>query len=101
MLAATPMLSMPEYVSPEIAVTWDLVGDRLAASATCDPTPKRIFCSRRKEKRSCRNTPEVEQVFRSHGFEIVYPENLSLADQIATFRGAEEWPVSPAARCST
>lgn len=90
-LAATPMLSMPEYVSPHIAATWDLVGDRIAANASCDNTPLRIFCSRRQrdDKRSCRNAPEVEQLFSSHGFRVVYPEDLSMADQIVMFRNAE------------
>ncbi len=89
-LAATPMLSMPEYVSPQIAAVWDLVGDRIAAAATCDDTPRRIFCSRRMDKRSCRNAPQVEELFTSHGFEVIYPEDLSMADQIVTFRNAEQ-----------
>lgn len=89
LLAATPMLSMPEYVSPKIDAIWDVIGDRIAADAAEGPTPTRIFCSRRHAKRSCRNAPEVEQLFASHGFEVVFPEDLTMADQIAMFRSAE------------
>jgi len=31
LLAATPMLSMPEYVSPGITKIWDIVGDAIVA----------------------------------------------------------------------
>jgi len=88
LLAATPMFSMPDYVHPEIAQVWQRVGDALAARATTDPQDDRIFISRRLAKRSCRNAPEVEEVFVRHGFKLVYPEDLSLPDQVAMFRRA-------------
>lgn len=89
LLAATPMLSMPEYVSPDIATTWDTVGDAIVAAAGGQQFPRRFFCSRRTPKRACRNTSEVEGLFVTAGFEIVFPEELTLADQIAMFRGAD------------
>lgn len=89
LLTATPMLSMPEYVSPRIAATWDSVGDAIAAGASTRHHPGRFFCSRRTHKRACRNTAEVEALFGRAGFDIVFPEELTLADQIAMFRGAD------------
>ena len=89
LLTATPMLSMPEYVSPDIEETWDAVGDAIVAGASGQEHPRRFFCSRRTQKRACRNTSEVEALFVSAGFEIVFPEEMTLGDQIAMFRGAE------------
>lgn len=88
-LSATPMLSNPEYVHPRIAETWRRVGDNLAATAEGGPRPGRVFCSRRLKKRSCTNTVEVEDLFRAEGFEVIYPEDLPLGDQIETFRSAD------------
>ena len=89
LLSATPMLSMPEYVSPRISDTWDLVGDAISVGAGTGRRGERVFCSRGTSKRSCRNLPEVEDLFRSHGFTVVLPEQLSMADQIQLFRDAE------------
>lgn len=91
--AATPMLHdrEPFYIHPDIAETWD----RLAAGLV-DPdltTPKRVFVSRRptyrKGNRTCRNAEAVESLFVEHGFEVVYPELLDLAEQATVFRRAE------------
>ncbi len=89
LVAPAPLLSNPEFVHPRIRETWARVGDRLAAGAADGPRPPRIFCSRRLSKRSCRNTPEVEELFREAGFAVIYPEDLPIPDQVATFRSAE------------
>lgn len=88
-ISGTPMLSNPHYVHPAIVATWREVGDNLAATAEDRDWPKRFFCSRRLDKRSCRNTPEVEEIFAAEGFEIVFPEDYSLGEQVRLFRGAE------------
>jgi capsular polysaccharide biosynthesis protein len=88
LLTATPMFSMPHYVHPGIADVWRRTGDALAARATADPQDDRVFISRRIAKRSCRNAAEVEELFVRHGFTLVYPEDLSLPDQVAMFRRA-------------
>jgi capsular polysaccharide biosynthesis protein len=88
-VSATPMLSNPAYVHPRIAETWQLVGDNLAATAEGGARPSRFFCSRRIKKRSCTNTSEVEALFDAQGFEIIFPEDLTLGDQIETFRKAD------------
>lgn len=89
LLSASPMLSNPEYIHPRLQETWQRIGDHLAAGATGGPRPARFFCSRRIKKRSCHNTDEVEQIFRDAGFEIVFPEDYSLGDQVEMFRSAE------------
>ncbi len=89
LFSSTPMLCNPEYVHPRITGIWRQVGDTLAAAASPGARPGRIFCSRRLLKRACVNTPEVEEIFARHGFEIVFPEDLSLPDQVELFRRAD------------
>jgi capsular polysaccharide biosynthesis protein len=88
LLSAGPMLSNPEYVHPAIADTWQRMGDALVADAEDRPRPDRIFCSRRIKKRACNNTEEVEEIFRAAGFEVIFPEEYSLPEQVAMFRSA-------------
>ena len=89
LISGTPMFSHPQYVHPRIAETWREVGDRLAASAPQRDWPRRFFVSRRSDKRSCTNGAVVEAIFAGHGFEVVFPEDYSLAEQVQLFRGAE------------
>ncbi len=88
--SATPMLSNPNYVHPDIVPVWRGIGDQLAADEpAADSYPDRIFCSRRLAKRACHNTDEVEEIFAAHGFAVVYPEEHSLAEQTHLFRAAD------------
>jgi capsular polysaccharide biosynthesis protein len=89
LVAATPMFSMPEYVHPEIVSTWDSVGAALRSSSGLAEHPKRIFLSRRHDRRACLNRAEVEGLFTEHGFEIVFPEDHPLADQVELVHGAQ------------
>ncbi|MDN5893832.1 MAG: glycosyltransferase family 61 protein [Nocardioides sp.] len=89
LISPGPMFSNPNYVHPAIAKTWRKVGDSLAAGATRTEFSDRIFCSRTIEKRSCHNREEVEQLFADRGFEIVFPEEHSVADQVQMFRHAD------------
>lgn len=89
LVAATPMFSMPEYVHPRIQETWGRVGRALAAEGPTGDYPERIFCGRRRAKRPCRNTAEIESHFSRHRFAIVYPEDFSLAEQARMFRHAQ------------
>ena len=65
--------------------------DRVIAAAARDgaPLPARAFVSR-KTTRAIENAAEVETWLSSRGFETVYPEDLSAADQMRLFREAEE-----------
>lgn len=89
LLAATPMFSQPDYVHPELVELYRRIGDDLAADAPERDYPARIFCSRRLAKRACNNTSEVEEFFAARGFEIVFPEEHPLGEQVQMFRSAE------------
>lgn len=90
LISGTAMWSHPEFVHPAIRETWRRVGDALAATATPrDDLPRRIFVSRRIAKRGCLNGDELEAEFRDAGFEVVFPEDFPLGDQVALFRNAE------------
>jgi len=88
-LAASPMFSMPTHVHPELIETWDRVGRLIAAKSPDRDYPRRVFCSRRADRRACRNVDEVEEYFGAHGFTVVYPERLPFAEQVRMFREAE------------
>jgi capsular polysaccharide biosynthesis protein len=66
---------------------WRTIGDFYGAP----PGPSRIYVSRSnwQKQRILRNEAQVEAIFREHGFEIVYPEMLSIAQQVALFRTAD------------
>lgn len=89
LVAATPMFSQPDYVHPELSAVWAATGWHLAEKAALEQAPRRIFCSRREDKRSCRNAAELEARFTAEGFQILYPEDYSMAAQAALFRRAE------------
>lgn len=58
--------------------------------------PERLYLSRsrmgqddtRSDFRSLRNEDEIERVFAAHGFEIVHPQDIPFAEQIALYRNA-------------
>ncbi len=90
LVGPSPMLSRPSYVHPDIARTWDLIGDALESQAPDREYPRRVFISRPPDSlRPCENADEVEGRFRARGFEILRPELLPLPEQAATFRRAE------------
>jgi len=90
LVAATPMFSMPSYVHPRIEDLWNDIGRKLAAGARAGAYPSRIFVSRRPAPtRPCHNVTDVEALFAAHGFEVLYPEDLSLSEQAETFRRAD------------
>lgn len=90
LLAGTPMFTQPEYVHADITEVYRRIGDDLAAEAPDRDYPERIFCSRRNDKRSCHNTPDVEAFFADRGFEVVYPEDYPLPEQVQMFRRATD-----------
>ncbi len=87
---STGMFSLPRFIHPEMASIWDRIGDHVVRTAEDRRRPERIFASRRPSlKRSCHNVEEVEAFFAARGFEVVHPEDHSLAEQIAMFRAAD------------
>jgi capsular polysaccharide biosynthesis protein len=88
--AATSMFSLPLAVHPDVTAVWDRIGDHLMSAAPERERPTRLFVSRRLSlKRACSNTEELEDLFRRRGFEVFYPEEHPLAEQVAMFRSAE------------
>lgn len=88
LFAASPAFAMPKYVDAGLEDTWNLIG----AHRRSEPaeTPARVFVSRRPTpQRSCTNTAEVEEFFRSQGFAILYPEDLDYWSQVEIFAGAK------------
>ncbi|WP_028660298.1 glycosyltransferase 61 family protein [Nocardioides insulae] len=89
LLTATPMFAQPGYAHPDMVGIWRGIGDRLVVRSTRHQTPLRIFIGRKLEKRSCRNSSEVERFFESMGFTVLFPEEYEIADQVSLFRDAE------------
>jgi capsular polysaccharide biosynthesis protein len=89
LLGATPLFSMPFYVHPHITSTWDRMGAALRAQAPDRDHPRRIFCSRKIDKRSCHNARDVDAFFARRGFEVVFPEEFPLPEQAEMFHQAE------------
>jgi len=93
--AATPMWHQhrPHYVHPGMLDTYERLAQGLTGGdADGGPAHERIFVSRGEGavNRRCRNQAEVEAWFAARGFEIVYPERHSLAEQVHLFRKARE-----------
>lgn len=57
-----------------------------SAPDTRQPRGRRLYVSRRgNPRRALRNEERVEDVFRAHGFDIVRPERLSVAETLGAF----------------
>ncbi|GAA1710066.1 hypothetical protein GCM10009809_03010 [Isoptericola hypogeus] len=90
LVAATPGFSQPDYVHPAVRDVYRRTGDALASGAPDRDYPERIFCSRRIAKRACHNTGEVESFFAERGFEVLFPEDYPLDEQVRLFRSARD-----------
>jgi capsular polysaccharide biosynthesis protein len=89
LVGCTPMFSRPAYVHPALLETYDAISAALSEQARERPWPRRVFLGRRGTKRACVNAAELEAEFTSAGFEVVYPEEHPLADQVELVRRAE------------
>lgn len=88
LVGATPMLSMPDYVHPDLADVWSRIGENLARTPGRDH-PDRIFVRRPENSiRVCHNEADLVARFEAAGFVAVRPETLPLGDQAALFREA-------------
>lgn len=90
LVGCTPMWhnAPPFYVHPAITQTWDRLRTGVIGTEPVSGD-RRIFVTRRAGKRRCANAAAVERVFAAHGFTIVAPEELSLAEQVSTFAAAQ------------
>ena len=78
----------PHYTHPMLRDVWDRLRTNLADPDA--PVYERIFVSRAETfwRRSCRNVRAVEELFASHGFTVIHPEQLDLAVQVGIFSTA-------------
>jgi len=87
LFVATKALQLQDYVAPVLQETWRTIGFRATTSLI---GAKRVYLSRaRHPQRMLLNESDVEQLFRAEGFEIVYPEELSVSEQINTIIRSE------------
>lgn len=88
LVSAMPLFHNGKYVHPTLRETYERLGRALRLDSCT--TGKRIFVSRRPGMwRECLNMDELEAVFIERGFEVVYPEELSLREQATMFANAE------------
>lgn len=74
---------------PHRAHLLDLRTRLLDAAGAGPAPPARIFVSRARSRRPLANEAELLPVLSSFGFDVVFPEELSFADQIRLFARAE------------
>ncbi|HKO60187.1 MAG TPA: glycosyltransferase 61 family protein [Pyrinomonadaceae bacterium] len=68
----------------------DWIRERLFATVAPEPTPKRIYITRRlATKRRLINENEIDSVLQQHGFIIAELETLSFVEQVQLFSQAE------------
>lgn len=79
----------PYWFHPAIAGVWKCLREGLIDPARA-PGSRRLFVSRHAgmEHRDCRNAAQVEGLFQEYGFEVVYPEEHSLASAATLFADA-------------
>lgn len=66
------------------------VRNKLLSKTNNQSKYKRIFLSRKNaSNRRTYNEDEIVEIFKKHDFEIIYPENYSVLDQVAIFNGAD------------
>lgn len=88
LVTATQAFQNPKFLSPRAFEPWSRVREYLADRTV--PVPERIFIGRGSGyTRRCKNEAAVEQLFAEHGYEILYPEKLTLAEQVRIFDGAK------------
>jgi capsular polysaccharide biosynthesis protein len=90
LIGASQMLYNPRHISPFLAETWDRLRAGLRTTEPQQAPTRRLFVTRDPAlNRSCRNAGVVEQVFETHGYEIVRPEQFDIPTQVDMFTGAD------------
>jgi capsular polysaccharide biosynthesis protein len=87
LIVASQSYVLENSASPNALAVWSKVGTHYARPNT----PEKIYVSRRKWQKQRRlvNEEEVEKIFSDRGFCIIYPEEMSVPEQISFFRGAK------------
>jgi hypothetical protein len=88
----TMLFEVGQEAKPEQALVYRQIADYCASRAEVPEMPTRLYLSRSRLKKGHKpaaNEAQVEQVFESFGFTVVYPEQLDFAAQVALYRRAE------------
>lgn len=86
--SAMPLFHNGKYVHPMLRETFARLGGALRLGEVT--TGERIFVSRRPGMwRECLNMTQLEALFLQYGFEVVYPEEMSLREQATMFSNAK------------
>ncbi len=88
--AGTPMWhnTVPFHSHERLRDDWSRLRDGVLRGEAAPAGPERIFITRGNGNRHCRNTDQVEALVEAHGYTVVYPGLLSLAEQVALFASA-------------
>jgi len=89
LVTATQTMQNPHFAGEPARAVWSEIRDALTAGRSADDVPEKVFVGRGAGLgRRCTNGDRVEELFVRHGFEIVYPERLSIPDQLHHFAEA-------------
>jgi capsular polysaccharide biosynthesis protein len=82
LLLATPSFGIEQYTTPTASRLWGRIRDRCATRDIS--MPDRVYLTRSSiPTRRLLNETAVEKIFKRHGFTIVRPELLTIAQQLA------------------
>lgn len=76
------------YVSATAKESWNTIAAYYDQASSLVGLEKMYISRRRVKSRSLLNEAECEEVFIRHGFNVIHPQELSLADQIRLFAEA-------------
>lgn len=90
LIGVTPLFSNFSFAHPHLLHTWQNVTENFLKLSSEGTAPERIFVTRSASAvRPCRNQDEVEDLFRSLGFEVILPEREPLPVQASLFNRAK------------
>lgn len=81
---ASKSMQIQEYCSPALPLCWN----QLKQPTTTNHRARLYISRRTQEKRPLQDEDKVEQFFAAHNYTIIYPETLSVSQQIILFSNA-------------
>lgn len=88
-ITSTPAFENPHFVDLDMRRVWQNLLHGFPPDVATG-RPEKVFISRKPgTPRAASNCLEIERLFEKHGFVVVYPEDLSYAEQAHTFAAAK------------
>ncbi len=88
-ITSTPAFENPHFVDLDMRRIWQNLLHGLPPDVATD-RPEKVFISRKPgTPRAATSSLEIERLFETHGFVVIYPEDLSYAEQAHTFAAAK------------